>query len=875
MKGRRCHMFGVCRSRGLIVAVLLVALVAGCNRSRYRRMADQEAYGLIGCGTQDPRWALPDYGIEPNPQSRMFDPDNPDCPPMPPDDPTSHTLMHNVDCKKGWKHWHRNGDTPYTENPCWRAYLPTDETGAVVLNRESVVRLSLLNSREYQRELEELYLSALDVTLERFLLDTRFFGGHSTFFDNEGRLRGQTGAGTHLGSHARSTLDVENDLSLRRKFATGGELLAGIANSIVWQFSGPDTYSAFTIMDFSLVQPLLRGAGRAVVLERLTDSERALLANIRQMERFRRGFYGQIIAGLNPGQGPSRAGLALTLPPLNTAAGGGIFGLMEEQVQIRNLRSNVDSLEDSLEMLQAAYDAGRIENRYQVDLARQAMLNAQSRLLSLRTAHEDRLDAYKITLGLPPDLGVSLRDDLLRKFDLMDPELMELREAVDLLLRQLRDPTQVLPPDYLDQVAQISHRSKSLLEMVQEDVQRLLDSLPERRKNLARIASRPELRDGEVDPVVADVAALEKRVEVIRQDFAGLLEPLQATTAALEAYQPPPPAPQPDGQPAPLAGRDEQLQDLVSRLAEQLLQLSVIEAMARLDTITILPVDLEAEQALQIASSHRLDWMNARAAVVDRWRQIEVVANRLKAGLDVYFSGDLSTTDNHPLRFRGPTGALRVGLQFDAPLTRLEERNLYRETLIRYEQARRDYTAFVDRINQSLRNTLRTLRTTQLNLEVRRAAVLVSITQVDLARMRLLRPPKMNETSAVSATVGRDLVTAITGLLDAQNNFLGVWVDYETQRMNLDFELGTMQLDAAGMWIDPGAMTAGALGASATPEMIPPGPEQAPGAPEAEPGLFPPPPPPLPPAAPVPPAPPAPPPAPEAKPQAPAVVPEP
>jgi hypothetical protein len=41
-------------------------------------------------------------------------------------------------------------------------------------------------------------------------------------------------------------------------------------------------------------------------------------------------------------------------------------------------------------------------------------------------------------------------------------------------------------------------------------------------------------------------------------------------------------------------------------------------------------------------------------------------------------------------------------------------------------------------------------------------------------------------------------------LLSAQNSFLGAWVDYDVQRMNLDFQLGTMQLDAMGNWVDPG-----------------------------------------------------------------------
>jgi hypothetical protein len=46
----------------------------------------------------------------------------------------------------------------------------------------------------------------------------------------------------------------------------------------------------------------------------------------------------------------------------------------------------------------------------------------------------------------------------------------------------------------------------------------------------------------------------------------------------------------------------------------------------------------------------------------------------------------------------------------------------------------------------------------------------------------------------------------LSDLLTAQNDFLGIWVTYEVARRTLDFGLGTMQLDADGMWVDPGPM---------------------------------------------------------------------
>ncbi len=47
--------------------------------------------------------------------------------------------------------------------------------------------------------------------------------------------------------------------------------------------------------------------------------------------------------------------------------------------------------------------------------------------------------------------------------------------------------------------------------------------------------------------------------------------------------------------------------------------------------------------------------------------------------MNVVFSGDMSTVGNNPVQFRAPPAASSVGLQFDAPFTRLLERNNYRQ----------------------------------------------------------------------------------------------------------------------------------------------------------------------------------------------------
>ncbi len=190
--------------------------------------------------------------------------------------------------------------------------------------------------------------------------------------------------------------------------------------------------------------------------------------------------------------------------------------------------------------------------------------------------------------------------------------------------------------------------------------------------------------------------------------------------------------------------------------------------------------------------------------LVDSWRLIQFNANDLRSEVDIVFTGDISNRGDNPLALDDATGRLRAGVQFDAPLTRLSERNNYRQSLIEYDQARRSYYRYEDRIAQLLRDTIRRVELNQLNFELLRSAVRVSIAQVELAQLRLQEPPKPDEENILGATTARDLVSALSDLLNAQTDFLSVWVNYEVLRRSLDLDLGTMQLDPYGGWIDPG-----------------------------------------------------------------------
>src|SRR5262249_8476765 len=69
-----------------LLAVSLLAGLAGCTRRFFRNRADEEVAEVLK-EKDDPHWAIEQFHVYPDPRARFADPTNPDRPPMPPDDP--------------------------------------------------------------------------------------------------------------------------------------------------------------------------------------------------------------------------------------------------------------------------------------------------------------------------------------------------------------------------------------------------------------------------------------------------------------------------------------------------------------------------------------------------------------------------------------------------------------------------------------------------------------------------------------------------------------------------------------------------------------------------------------------------------------------
>lgn len=886
--------------RGLIGLLLFACLSgsAGCHRAMYRRRADHDAYDIVGEKSNNPHWDLTGYSINIDSRSRLFDPTNPDCSPMPPDDPEAHKLMHVVDHKKGWPLWHRNGDTPFTENPDWLAFLPLNEDGELVLDSDDAVRTARMHSRNFQQELEDLYLSALDVSFERFRFDAQFFAGYrADYTAAEGISRVELADTQGLANGATAFPRAQ----MRKFGTTGTDLLVSLVNSIVWDFSGPDSHLSTTLLDVALLQPLLRNAGRERVLERLTLAERTLLSNVRSMERYRQGFYVQIMTGRDPGQGPQRRGGvftanvvgatspitvgAITAPTAAQATGagqaGGYLGLLQGQQDIRNQEFNVASLRINLRRLREALEAVRrtqgiagmeqahkerlLSATLQVAQAQQALYNAESRLLNAKYDYQTLLDAFKVTLGLPPQVPLTVQDPIIEPLRLLRLDLLELNGCLNEIIFQTgraNDTYLESEEEYRDEEGRTRRRAnwspqlarflRDLLHGVEQaqqlrqqlvdehlpdtagDIDRLKQALPQRVTQLKKLRTKLEERTEqqnrdknnevcdqqaalEIEPEAFNVEQLEDLPAALEDQHAQLLERVGGFGEQLGALQTELEDLIRQGaslSPEVLTERIRtnvlfQTPQVLRNMSSDVLNLMLIQARARVHSVQLPDIELDPVSALDIARTCRHDWMNARTSLVDAWRLIEFNADQLQGAVDLYFAGQLDYTNSFDkgaqlLPAKSTDGRIRVGVQFEAPLTRLAERNVYRQSLIDFQQTRRSYYNFVDQVAQGLRRTLRTAEANQLNFEARRLAVLSAVEQVIVNDA--IQSESQRDTSNVTAA--RDSVTALTDLLTAQNDFLSVWISYQVLRRSLDYDLGTMQLDTEGIWVDPGTINA-------------------------------------------------------------------
>lgn len=459
---------------------------SGCSRQFWRRQADRDTYNAVAEKLNNPHWQVPRFELTPDPRSRFFDPYDPDREPLPPDDPAAHEFMHCVNGRKGYKNWHKLGTSFAIENPHWLEPYGIRMSGMDPVHGHSEVRLLKINlpeamdlasihSREYQSSIEDLYLNALALTEERFRLGVRFLG--------TGGSEPAVGFSNVSNSAGQSTSALGASFGVRQLLPTGGQIAVDIANSVTWVFAGNGSQSSAPSIGYSFTQPLLFAAGRKIVLEALTQSERNVLYSARVLARFRQTLFTQITATylnllqqrqnilntqnnirqveeqmeaqlvrdsyITEGVNASLENVRNLVIPEELSEklsydGNWLkwFGSLSEDEELRLL-----AVSDDREFQVAAQELIDSKKRQITSLSflqlRDRLNRGQSTLANSERQLRDQEDNLKLLLGLPPNVSLEVDETLLQPFELISWDLINLER--DLRELQKSIGTRLLP----------------------------------------------------------------------------------------------------------------------------------------------------------------------------------------------------------------------------------------------------------------------------------------------------------------------------------------------------------------------------------------------------------------------------------------------
>jgi len=232
-----------------------------------------------------------------------------------------------------------------------------------------VLTYAFRNSRDYQTAKEDLYLAALDLTLERHLWTPRLFNEIRGEYANYGQIRNF--------DHA---LSLVAEAGVRQQLPFGGEITASVINVLMRDLTNHITTAETGAVLLEAGIPLLRGAGPSAYESRY-QAERDLIYAVRTFERFRRILAVDIADDY--------------------------FSLQTLRQAIVNADLRIDALTYEVGRSQALWKAGRLI-QLEVQRAEQDRLSAIDGKINAIQAYQTAIDQFKIRIGMPVEIPLEV-----------------------------------------------------------------------------------------------------------------------------------------------------------------------------------------------------------------------------------------------------------------------------------------------------------------------------------------------------------------------------------------------------------------------------------------------------------------------------------
>ena len=267
------------------------------------------------------------------------------------------------------EHWPED-DYPTAESTLDPIAILEDPNEPLMLSLMDALQVGARNSFEYQTLKEDIFRAALDLDLERNEFRTIFAGQLDSLLSVDATGE-KTVTGTEQGA----------EVGLSRTLQNGAELSTALAIDLARLMTMGGASSMGITADATVAIPLLRGSGKHIVTEPLTQAERNVVYAIYTFERFKKTFAVDIAIEY--------------------------LAVLQQFDEVKNNEDNYRSLIASARRARWLADAGRI-TEVQVDQAVQNELRARNRWISVVEAHKTRMDTLKTLLGLPPDSRIEL-----------------------------------------------------------------------------------------------------------------------------------------------------------------------------------------------------------------------------------------------------------------------------------------------------------------------------------------------------------------------------------------------------------------------------------------------------------------------------------
>ena len=248
--------------------------------------------------------------------------------------------------------------------------VPEPGPGSVRLTMADALRVAVRGSRDYQSQKETVYLAGLTLTFSRYLFQPHPFATGKVDFNS-----------TASTGERQKTWDGQSEVGVSQQLADGA-VIAGNLGLTALKFISPklgDTVDS--TLNFSLSQPLWRGAGRQIVQENLVQAERNALYAVRTFAKLEQDFAVNIASQY--------------------------LQVLQQRDVVMNGWVNYQSLKEGRERADWLAKAERLPE-FQVDQARQDELRAYNRWIVERTDYVNALDAFKISLGIPMETAIAL-----------------------------------------------------------------------------------------------------------------------------------------------------------------------------------------------------------------------------------------------------------------------------------------------------------------------------------------------------------------------------------------------------------------------------------------------------------------------------------